>query len=72
MNDNQAVTSNRNTRAILKDLHTGLGSGVEETALILGRTPDEIQAILDGEENVDEDLEVKIRGIAEERKINLS
>lgn len=72
MNDQQAVAGASNTRAILKDLHIGLGGSVEETALILGRTSDEIQAILDGEENVDEDLEMKIRGIAEERKINLS
>lgn len=72
MTNYQAVADGDGARANLENLHIGLGGSHEETALILGRTSDEIQAILDGEENVDEDLEMKIRGIAEERKINLS
>jgi len=72
MTDYQAVAGdNDGARANLENLHIGLGGSVEETALVVGRTTEEIEAILDGNENVDEDLEVKIRGIAEERKINL-
>ena len=73
MTDYQAAAGNDDeARANLENLHIGLGGSVEETALVLGRTTQEIEAILDGEENADEDLEMKIRGIAEERKINLA
>lgn len=72
MTDYQAVADGDDARANLENLNIGLGGSREETALVLGRTTEEIDAILDGGEIVDEDLEMKIRGIAEERKINLS
>lgn len=73
MTDYRAVANNSDeARANLENLHIGLGGSREETALVLGRTTEEIEAILNGEEKTDEDLEMKIRGIAEERKINLS
>jgi hypothetical protein len=73
MTDYQAVADNGDeARANLKNLNIGLGGDAAETAVVLGRTTEEIEAILDGEENVDEDLEIKVRAIAEERKINLS
>lgn len=45
------------------------GGSTEETALALGRTPDEIEGILSGDEILDDDLEMKIRGIAQERDV---
>ena len=39
----------------------------EELALALGRTTEEIEAWFDGEEEIDEDAEMKINGLAQER-----
>ena len=41
--------------------------GNEELALGLGRTTEEIEAWLSGEEVIDEDGEMKIHGLAQER-----
>lgn len=45
----------------------GFRSDIDAAALALGRDVDEIRRMLDGEDAVDEDLEMKIRGIAQER-----
>ena len=39
----------------------------EELALALGQPPEQIEAWLNGDEEIDEDAEMKIRGIADER-----
>ena len=39
----------------------------EELALALGQPPEQIEAWLNRDEEIDEDAEMKIRGIAEER-----
>ena len=39
----------------------------EKLALALGRTTEEVEAWLDGDEEIDEDAEMKIHGLAEER-----
>ena len=41
-------------------------------SLVLGREQPELQQMLDGELEVDDDLEMKIRGIANERGIELN
>lgn len=52
-------------------LESGFDGNVEETALVLGRTADEIEGIMNGDEPLDEDLEMKIKGIAQERDIDI-
>ena len=49
----------------------GFRSDIDAAALVLGRTPDEIRKMLDGEMPIDDDLGMKIRGVAQERNINL-
>ncbi|HJS50281.1 MAG TPA: hypothetical protein VJ781_00155 [Pyrinomonadaceae bacterium] len=49
----------------------GFRSDIDATALVLGRPPGEIRKMLDGEMPVDDDLEMKIRGIAQERNFKL-
>ena len=49
----------------------GFRSDIDATALVLGRTPTEIRKMLDGEMPVDDDLDIKIRGIAQERNFKL-
>ena len=50
---------------------TGFGGSKSEAALVLGREEVEIDRMLKGETPIDEDLEMKMNGIAEERNIPL-
>ena len=52
-------------------LENGFSSDVEKLALALGRDSDQIEDILDGEEIVDDDLAMKIRGIAQQKDIEI-
>ena len=49
----------------------GFRSDIDAAALVLGRTPGEIRKMLDGELPIDDDLEMKMRGIAQERNFKL-
>jgi len=53
-------------------LDRGFGGDKFMFALALGRTEEQIDGMLSGEEDIDEDLEMKIRGIAQERNIDIS
>lgn len=65
-------TTREEARSILKALCDDAFSGdTKRAALALGRDAEEINAILDGEENVDEDLLMKIRGIADKRDLGI-
>jgi hypothetical protein len=50
---------------------TGFDGSIEACALVLGRTSDEIDDMLRGEAVIDEDLVIKIRGVADERRIDV-
>jgi len=39
----------------------------QDLAVALGRNPDEIDAWLDGSQPIDDDAQIKIRGLAQER-----
>ena len=52
-------------------LDKGFGGDTFLLALALGREEDQIKAMLDDDEDIDEDLEMKIRGIAQERDIEI-
>ena len=57
-------------RGLLQNLCDAAFDGnVAETAMVLGRTPEEIEGVLNGSEILDDDLEMKIRGIAHERGV---
>jgi hypothetical protein len=56
---------------LLKLCENGFGGSVEETALALGRTTEEIDDIIAGNEEPDEDLMIKARGLAQERDIGI-
>jgi hypothetical protein len=47
------------------------GGGVEHLALVMGRPEDEIQRFMSGEEPIDDDFVMKMRGIAKERGVDL-
>lgn len=55
---------------MLRDLcEQGFDKHMDMVALALGRDEDNINAMLEGSEEIDEDLIMKIRGIAQERNI---
>jgi plasmid maintenance system antidote protein VapI len=69
MNEN-ITNGNDDPRSLLQNLRdAAFGGNVGETAIALGRTPEEIEGILNGDEVLDEDLAMKIRGIAQERGV---
>jgi hypothetical protein len=49
----------------------GFDGDDEKAGLVLGRPPSEIREMLDGDLDIDDDLAMKVRGIAEERGIAL-
>ncbi len=49
----------------------GFEGDIAASALVLGRPEEEINRMLDGIEPIDEDLVMKLRGIAEERGIDI-
>ena len=52
-------------------INNGFGSDTGQAALVLGRTTEELESMLNGEMVIDDDLEMKIRGIADERGIEM-
>lgn len=69
---NDQGTTQSQVRQMLEKLNeNGFDGNVENLALVLGRTEDEIARMLDGSENIDDDLAMKIRGIAAERHIEI-
>ena len=57
---------------ILEALYTGeFDEDVDKLALALGRDRDEVERILNEGDPIDDDLEMKIRGIAQERGVEI-
>lgn len=57
---------------ILELLYAGeFAEDVDKLALALGRNRDEIEGIINEGEPIDDDLEIKIRGIAQERGVEI-
>lgn len=52
-------------------LDKGFGGDLFMLALALGREQGQVSSMLDGSETIDEDLEMKINGIAQERNIDV-
>ncbi len=66
-------TSQEGGRQMLQSLcDQGFEGSLEQTGLVLGRTPDELSGLLDGTDEIDDDLVMKIKGIAEERGISIA
>lgn len=65
-------TGNSNDVAILRSFCEQVGKDdMERPALILGRDKAELEQMLAGELEVDEDLVMKMRGIAQERGLDI-
>lgn len=65
-------TTPEEVRLLLENLcEAGFNSDTEELAVALGRDEDDIISMLDGSEDIDEDLLMKIHGIARERNLEI-
>ena len=68
----QFMNTQSDQRLKLKSFcENGFDGSRSEAALVLGREAEELEKMLDGQMPIDEDLEMKINGIAEERNIPL-
>ena len=57
---------------LLKDFcAVGFRSDINAAALALGYEPEMLRSMLNGETPIDEDLEMKMRGIAQERNFGI-
>ena len=52
-------------------IDNGFEGDIGKAAIVLGRTPEELDSMLNHKMVVDDDLDMKIRGIADERDIEL-
>ena len=69
--DDQGTSENEG-RALLKSLRdAGFQGSDEKLAVALGRPLDEVQGWMSGVESVDDDVVMKARGIAKERRIEI-
>lgn len=67
-----SLTSPEESRKMLQAFcENGFDGSIEATALALGRDDDEIHELLAGENEIDDDLLMKIRGIAQQRDIDI-
>jgi plasmid maintenance system antidote protein VapI len=65
-------TSQAEARNMLANLcQKGFDNNVGELAIVLGRPSAEISGILENDEMIDDDLAMKIRGIAGQRQIEI-
>jgi hypothetical protein len=69
--DSEGTTQEEAQKLLSNLSENGFSGDVGAVALVLGRQAEEIQSILDGQTEIDEDLLMKIRGIAEERNIEI-
>lgn len=67
-----AGTGQSDARDMLRSFRdNGFDGDSDKTGLVLGRPAGEIDEMIDGDTDVDDDLAMKIKGIADERGITL-
>lgn len=65
-------TGQAEAKALLENLYAnGFESDIDKLSLALGRSVEELNAMLAGSESIDDDLVMKIRGIAINRGIDI-
>ena len=76
MNNSENIVDEKGTtqeeaQSILENFCLNGFDDVEEAALALGRPAEEITNFINGDEVIDDDLIMKVRGIAQERAIEI-
>ena len=65
----QQIGNPDSREALRRFCEAGFNGHLENAALALGRPADMLQQMLNGEAEIDEDLDMKMRGIAKERDL---
>ena len=66
-------TTEGKAKEIMSDLlFNGFDNDLEQLAVALGRPQEELKDFLEGNQEIDNDLLMKMRGIAEERGVRIS
>ena len=68
--DDQGTTQEE-ARSLLENFCLNGFDDIDEAALVLGRPSDELTDFINGDEVIDDDLVMKLRGIAQERGIEI-
>lgn len=70
--DSQGTDAER-ARAIIREVRDkGFSGSDEKLAVVLGRPTAEVTALISGDETVDDDVVMKVRGIAQQRGIEIT
>ncbi|MFN2502087.1 MAG: hypothetical protein ABR530_08755 [Pyrinomonadaceae bacterium] len=69
--DEQGTDQAAASDMLRKMCEQGFSGSVDDTALALGRSPAEINDHMSGTAEIDDDLVMKMRGIAQERGISI-
>lgn len=76
MNESENIVDDKGTtqeeaRSLLENFCLNGFDDIEEAALVLGRPSEELTNFINGDEIIDDDLIMKVRGIAQEREIEI-
>ena len=69
--DDQGTTQKEAAELLQNLYERGFDSSTEKLALALGRTSEQLESWLAGDSTIDDDAMIKIRGLAEERNIDI-
>ena len=70
--DDQGTDQQAAREMLRRFCERGFGNDVNAAAMVLGRPESELQQILDEKFFIDDDLAMKIKGIAQERNIDIT
>lgn len=70
-NDDKNQSSENDLTRLVKFCKNGFDNNLTDAALVLGKTPEDLKDILEGRVVLDEDLQMKIQGVARERNIEI-
>ena len=69
--DDNGTTQDAAQELLENFCRNGFENNLDEAALVLGRPREELEDFLSGDEVIDDDLVMKMRGIAQERGIEI-
>ncbi len=69
--DNQGTTQSQARQMLINLCERGFHGNIPELAVALGRPLEELNNMIDSEETIDDDLAMKIRGIAQQRNLEI-
>jgi hypothetical protein len=69
--DDEGTTQAEARKLLVNFCRNGFENDIDEVALVMGRPSEEIEDFLNGDEIIDDDFVMKLRGIAQERDIEI-